>query len=260
MSTLAEKIAAKRALAMQAAPSPAADIVDSALDMISHIVETAIKKEETAIQAEPVPTGKPLTFMEQMALKKAAKVSTSTPESVSAQPVKSLETPQQELAAIVSTHWKQTSTTKAEQAINPSVLAPIVEKFSLISVGNTEPSNVGILANIAKVQEEPDFTDVPIVDQQAYRDIKAKLDLLEDMSEVNLKDAMSDLKKSLLKNPQACYLILPQEVGQMVIALRRMKNEDVVTAEKVKKEPGAKKAKASKALTADEIATAFDEL
>lgn len=248
MATLAEKIAAKRALAEQT-PSIAETVFDT--------VKEEPKEEETTMKVEPVLLGKPLTFMEQMALKKelaAAKnlVSIGTPVNASAQTVKSLETQQQKPLHVVSSLSPQTIITKEEQATN--VIAPALHavKPLVASVLSTEPSS--------ELKEEPDLTDVPMVDQQAYRDIKAKLDLLEDMSEVNLKDAMTDLKKALLKNPQACYLILPQEVGQMVIALRRMKNEDVVTAEKVKKEPGAKRGKASKALTAEEIATAFDEL
>ncbi len=247
MATLAEKIAAKRLAAT--APSPAEMVFDIATSKEEQPDGTIIpsdepKEVETAVKAEPVPLGKPLTFMEQMALKKAQKESTSTPVNASAQTVKNTETQLQKPANVVALPLQQTTIAKEEQAINVTALAQAVVKLSEVSVDSTEP----------------DLTDVPMVDQQAYRDIKAKLDLLEDMAEVNLKDAMTDLKKALLKNPQACYLILPQDVGQMVVALRRMKNEDVVTAEKVKKEPGAKRAKASKALTADEIATAFDEL
>jgi len=120
--------------------------------------------------------------------------------------------------------------------------------------------SLGIVAAVAEEEDhEASIAEASPVDQQAYYDIKAKINMLSDMSEANLPGAMKELKGALLKNPQACYLILPQDIGQMVIALRTMKNEAVVEATTAK-EKGPKKVKASKQLTAEEIAQAFDEL
>lgn len=111
----------------------------------------------------------------------------------------------------------------------------------------------------AKEEEAVDLTDIPTEDAQAYLDIKSKLNRLSALDGSFLETAMKDLKKALMDNPQACYLILPQDIGKMVIALRAMKNE-VIEAASETKEKAPKKAKASKALTAEEIAEAFDSL
>lgn len=110
-----------------------------------------------------------------------------------------------------------------------------------------------------KEEEAVDLTDIPAEDAQAYMDIKSKLNRLSALDGSFLETAMKDLKKALMDNPQACYLILPQDIGKMVIALRAMKNE-VIEAASETKEKAPKKAKASKALTAEEIAEAFDSL
>lgn len=110
-----------------------------------------------------------------------------------------------------------------------------------------------------KEEEAVDLTNIPTEDAQAYLDIKSKLNRLSALDGSFLETAMKDLKKALMDNPQACYLILPQDIGKMVIALRAMKNE-VIEAATETKEKAPKKAKASKALTAEEIAEAFDSL
>lgn len=114
-------------------------------------------------------------------------------------------------------------------------------------------------AEVAQPEEAVDLTDIPAEDAQAYMDIKSKLNRLSALDGSFLESAMKDLKKALMDNPQACYLILPQDIGKMVIALRAMKNE-VIEAATETKEKAPKKAKASKALTAEEIAEAFDSL
>jgi hypothetical protein len=213
MSTLFEKIAAKKAAALLAEQ------------------EMAPLQEVKKMEEAPKEEGKPLSFAEKMALKKMQATASTSTENIAT-------------AAIV----KNTETTTTMQLSSASL-----EKAQI-------PAEV-VVAIVASVAEEEDHTaeveSASPEDQQAYYDIKAKINLLSDMSEANLPGAMKELKTALLKNPQACYLILPQDIGQMVIALRAMKNEAIVDATKTPKE---KKAKASKALTADEIAQAFDEL
>lgn len=199
MSSLLEKLAAKRAAAL-ATQEP---------------VPASVPPQVEAVPVtEPVPEGKPLSFAEKMALKKA---SASQPVVEAADPV----------------------TAEAEKSI--ATISPIKER---------------IVAAV-EAEEAVDTSSLSEADAQAYVDIKAKINMLADMSQDDLKGAMTELKKALLQNPQACYLILPQDIGQMVIALRTMKNEAVVAAEKA---PKGTKPKASKALTADEIAAAFDSL
>jgi len=247
--SLADIIAARKAAAATK-PATVTDVPTSFEKVVeampvADIPPAMIKKADAeeiemvaAIEAAVVPTGKstsvgigdtgkPLSFAEKMLLKKQEQTKpTSTPESASVPAVKNTE--------------------------QPSVIS---EKIK-----DAGSSQIATMAFKKEPEEEVDLSSATPEDAQAYKDIKAKLDMLEDMAEANLKDAMSDLKKALLKNPQACYLILPQDIGQMVIALRKMKNEDVVTAVKEKGVKGPAKVKASKALTAEEIAAAFDDL
>lgn len=233
MATLFEKIAAKKAAEALAAKEMAPITPQQEEERNADIEEGLVspKKEELTPVAS-VPEGKPLSFAEKMALKKLEAQKTSTSS---------------ETTAIAST-VKNTETTTTTQPL------------SISSEKKEVPAEVIVKIVAAVAEEEDHEAEVGAAtpeDQQAYYDIKAKINMLSDMSESNLPGAMKELKAALLKNPQACYLILPQDIGQMVIALRAMKNEAVVTSEKTPKE---KKAKASKALTADEIALAFDEL
>lgn len=226
MSSLMEKLAAKKAAAaMQQETKKEEALTPSAA---STVVETVAKEpvvheqkvESKEVQAAPE---KPLTFAEKMALKLAHKnVSTA----ISPAPLPTPEKKEEPAPAIV-----------AEIA----TISPIKE----------------MIVAAVEAEDKVDTSALSESDAQAYADIKAKINMLADMSQDELRGAMTELKKALLQNPQACYLILPQDIGQMVIALRTMKNEAVVEATKTPKE---KKAKTSKALTADEIAAAFDSL
>lgn len=218
MSSLLEKIAAKKAA--EAAAKALVEVPNA-----------------NAEPAASVPEGKPLSFAEKIALKKAQTGSLPS--------------------------------TSVVQDTLPAASAQPAAKPSNDSVSSTEPDSKAIPADVvikivAAVAEEDEHEEAignaSPADAQAYADIKAKLNLLSDMSDDSLKSAMTDLKKALLNNPQACYLMLPQDIGQMVVALRAMKNEAVVEATKDPKEKKATKAKASKPLTAEEIAAAFDEL
>jgi len=228
MSSLMERIAAKKALEAAAQEKPA--FVQQQPSVV--ITEAAAS----------VPEVKPLSFAEKMALKKLSSVTqivaTSTGTTATAGDAKSTETPSPK-------DQKPSEQSILTEKAKEEVPAAIV---------------VGIVAAVAEEEDhEASIAEASPADQQAYYDIKAKINMLADMSEANLPGAMKELKGALLKNPQACYLILPQDIGQMVIALRTMKNEAVVEASTAK-EKGPKKAKASKQLTAEEIAQAFDEL
>ena len=219
MATLAEKLAAKKALA--AAPKMVdvtvkhvediTPVVEEKKEALCEPIQNSVQQSELT-QAKTIPADVPLTFAERMALKKAQAAG----------------------APIVAT---------TQPPITPSlpVAVPIAAKSEESSISSTKPNEAD-----AKTA-------------QAYADIKAKINLLSDMADEDLPNAMKDLKASLLQNPQACYLMLPQDIGQMVIALRAMRQEAVVEATATK-EKGPKKARASKNLTAEEIAAAFDSL
>lgn len=97
----------------------------------------------------------------------------------------------------------------------------------------------------------------PTTPEQSYADLQQRIQELNDLSGDNLAKAMIDLKKALMANPDACKLMLPEEVGQMVAALRRITSQHAV-AESLK--PKGRGAAKPKALTEEEMNAAFAEL
>ena len=95
--------------------------------------------------------------------------------------------------------------------------------------------------------------------EQAYSDIKARLDAIVSLSEENLKTAMQDLKKALMQNPNAISLMLPSDIGQMVIALRKMTGVEIAKAETTAKAGKVSKKKEA-ILTAEQMEEAWKEL
>ena len=94
--------------------------------------------------------------------------------------------------------------------------------------------------------------------EQAYSEISQRIKALESLSGDDLKNEMINLKKALLENPQACMLLLPEEIGSMVSHLRKITGIAIATASaKTKKAPGEKKA--SKKMTAQELADALND-
>lgn len=124
----------------------------------------------------------------------------------------------------------------------------------------TEPvkeENVIVLATaIAEVPKQ----SVPTVveDNPATNDILPRIRELQELSGEDLTNAMKNLKAALMQNPAAVEVLLPEDIGEMVTALRRMTGQTIAVATE-KKEKGVKKEKA-RVLTADELAAAFDEL
>lgn len=91
--------------------------------------------------------------------------------------------------------------------------------------------------------------------EQAAHDIKQRISELSDLGEEDLTGAMADLKRALLENPAACSILLPEDAGQLVAALRRITKQDVISATTKAKAP-----KKSKTLTKEEMDAAWDEL
>lgn len=91
---------------------------------------------------------------------------------------------------------------------------------------------------------------------QAAADLIPRIRELDTLAGEQLADEMLLLKKGLLENPDAVALMFPEDIGLMVIALRKITGQSIAeaTKEKVKGKPK------SKALTQQEMADAFDEL
>ena len=52
--------------------------------------------------------------------------------------------------------------------------------------------------------------------------IRSHQDKLEELSGADLKTEMDDLKMVLLQNPVACSLLLPEDIGRAVAAIKRL--------------------------------------
>lgn len=93
---------------------------------------------------------------------------------------------------------------------------------------------------------------------QAASEIITKIRDLVNIPDEDLESEMKNLKKALLENPDAVALMLPEDIGATVAALRRVTGESI---EKATKEKAAgTRSKKSKALTAEEMNAAFEEL
>jgi len=175
---------------------------------------------ETIKEEALAPAGKPLTFAEKMALKKQQ--STTTPATA---------------ASVVSAASSgNMPEDKVESHSTPPALSPEIAE-------NHPP------------KEEAD----PIT-AQAYADIAARIQALNDLSDIPLKNAMSELKKALMANPNAVSLMLDTDYGQMVIALRRLTKQDQVEAETEKKKGTSNKKKKIDFSNPEEVQAVFDEL
>ena len=92
------------------------------------------------------------------------------------------------------------------------------------------------------VQATAELLD-PGADAQAYADIKDRVQQLVDLSGEDLSSAMSELKGALKQNPNACALMLPEDIGGIVAALQRITGKYL--QEKAKQTTGRSAKKAS---------------
>lgn len=83
-------------------------------------------------------------------------------------------------------------------------------------------------------------SEVLASDAQAYADISARIQQLVDLSGEDLSAAMTELKGALKENPNACALMLPEDIGGIVAALQRITGKYL---EEKGKSTGSSKAK-----------------
>lgn len=57
---------------------------------------------------------------------------------------------------------------------------------------------------------------------QICHEVRARINQLNELSGTDLKVEMDDLKMVLLKNPVACSLLLPEDIGKAVRALKTL--------------------------------------
>jgi hypothetical protein len=58
--------------------------------------------------------------------------------------------------------------------------------------------------------------------KQICHEIQSRIAQLNELSGTDLKVEMDDLKRVLLQNPAACSLLLPEDIGLAVSALKRL--------------------------------------
>lgn len=117
-----------------------------------------------------------------------------------------------------------------------------------------KPAPAEVKIDPSRIPDDPETA-------QAFVDICTKVHSLSSLFDDDLSNAMSELKAALKKNPAATELMLDEDVGLMVSALRRMNHIAVVAAEKPKKAGAKSKPKAADVqLTKEELEKLFDEL
>lgn len=92
-------------------------------------------------------------------------------------------------------------------------------------------------------------------------EIQARIKSLETAIGEDLKNEMLSLKQALMDNPSACALLLDEDIGKMVSALRNMTGQAVASAAASKTTRTTKAASAKpKKMTAEELARALDDM
>lgn len=251
-----EILEAKRLKALGgAADAPVKEQVAEAQIAKVEKLEAAQAAPVTAV-AEPVKQepatlpGKPLSFAEKMAARKAAEQAgvIGTPATI--------PTP---VTTVAATAVSQPS---VEAGSNTSVeVAKVAGPLDHLSARIAQ-AHVALPAETMSREDRmkqiaadiPEGTESAVAD--AYIDIKLRIDDLVTLSGEDLVGAMTELKKALMKNPSAVSLMLDPDIGQMVIALRRITS--VASAESaVKTSKTGPKASKSVQLTAEALELAF---
>jgi hypothetical protein len=86
--------------------------------------------------------------------------------------------------------------------------------------------------------------------EQLALEIQGRIKQLEELSGTEIKTEMDDLKVVLLKNPTACQLLLPEDIGLMVACIKKLMLGARTLAE-IKKPTGRKTTKPQIDLSAD---------
>lgn len=229
---LAEILAKKKAAAEAAAPTAPAQEAEE---------KKPAQEAPAPVPAPAASAEKPLTFAEKMALKKQQAAAQEAPAPAPAptpavSPIAAME--EKPVAAAPSAPLSFADKLRAQKEAVKAAQTVVQEKVEI------DPE---------RIPADPD-------EAQSFVDIVTKINDLKSLMEDDLKEGMSALKAAIKKNPSAADLLLDEELGLMVVALRRMRGITITEATKEKK-PGAKKPKAKEvALSAEELEAAWSEL
>lgn len=254
MPTLAEILAAKKAAQQPAttpAPTPAPPKSFEKVEVDPAVASAVQAQMDVKTVAEPVKEepatapAKKLSFAEMMALKKQQNTTPSAEQKPSTNTTGNGEN------TIPDSSPKPVAPTATTAPVQAATSSPAVPAPSPVSVATTTPQSETTLSSNEEASPEA---------RQAYADIKEKINLLNTMSGDDLKNAMSNLKKALMANPAAVSLMEDSDIGQMVIALRKVTGETIAEASAEKK-PGRKaKTKEVDLSNPDIMAQVFEEL
>lgn len=107
-----------------------------------------------------------------------------------------------------------------------------------------------------ELKDIPPIPAIPLPEgiSQETADIIHRIRTLSALSQEDIKSAMDSLKIALLQNPAAVAIMLPEDIGEMVKALRQITGQAIAESSKPKEK------KSKKTLTPEELAAAFEEL
>ena len=89
--------------------------------------------------------------------------------------------------------------------------------------------------------------------EQTYSEISTRIHQLESLATEDLKGEMQQLKKALMENTEACLLMKPEDIGELVKHLVKITGIAITQAPTVKKTRTA-----AKKLTAQELQDALN--
>ena len=93
--------------------------------------------------------------------------------------------------------------------------------------------------------------------QEAASELQTRIAMLCDIEGVDLKNEMTSLKAAIMENPAATQFLLPEDIGKMVSALRKITGFAISQAATKEKKPRATKVKTQ--LTAEQLAAALED-
>ena len=177
---------------------------------------------------EPLPeVEKPLSFaerMEQHATEHAT--DDDVPDAPASKPMTFAERMAAAKAASQAPTTEPTATTEVEDP-TPTALPKVVISSDVIKLSN----QVALAGKASETIEEGSSTE----------EIKSRIDRLASLSGLDLKLAMDGLKALILANPSACTQLLPEDVGDMVSALRKMTSNEKAAVMAAPKRASSKK-------------------
>ena len=188
------------------------------------------------------------SFQELLAAKKAALSATTPAPAPSPSPIEATEPapPANDFMAKIRAA-KEAVTPKIEATTIPTQVAdPIPKAMPKIEISSrvVEMSNRVVAAEAAISEIEESSTTA---------EIKERIERLTTLDGFDLKQAMDGLKALILANPSACSLLLPEDVGDMVTALRRMTGNTKAELMAAPKRGGRKAAAPAKTLAPDDL-------